>query len=107
MTRKKSQPPAALERANFPHAVSAALDQLDADLARREMSAAIHRVKARQQFSAVVHSLIPVAAGQARKGKTRLLAVLGKILGDEQLDERSAHVLKQLALSLERKIKKQ
>jgi hypothetical protein len=98
--KKLPQGSPTLERRNFPKPVRDALDALDVDLARREMSAAIHRVKARQQFSAIVHGLVGIAATLARKGKPRLLATLARILGDERLDERSTHLLQQLGLSI-------
>jgi hypothetical protein len=41
---------------------------------------------ARQEFAQLVRDLIPVADKQAKKGRSRLLAVIGKLLGEQKLN---------------------
>jgi hypothetical protein len=41
---------------------------------------------ARQEFAHLVRDLIPVAEKQAKKGRSRLLAVIGKLLGEQKLN---------------------
>jgi hypothetical protein len=40
---------------------------------------------ARQEFAQLVRDLIPMAEKQAKRGRSRLLAVIGKLLGEQKL----------------------
>jgi hypothetical protein len=71
--------------------------KLDLLVARGEARAMQHRASARRQLAAIVKDLMPTAAGLARRGKGRLLAVLARILQDEKLDHRSAAIIKKLS----------
>jgi len=57
-----------------------------------EAQSALVRAEARRRIIAIARDLLPHAAGFARKGRPRLLAVISKIVGDEKL--RSLHELK-------------
>ncbi len=63
----------------------AQLQKLKANILLLESEAAMNRASARRQVSAIARDLVPVAAGLARKGRPRLLAVLSKILGDQSM----------------------
>lgn len=45
-----------------------------------ETRALFHEAAARRQLIAIAHDLLPAAAGLARKGKPRLLAVVSKVI---------------------------
>jgi hypothetical protein len=57
-----------------------------------EAHSALVRAEARRRIVSIARDLLPQAAGYARKGRPRLLAVVSKIIGDEKL--RSVHELK-------------
>jgi hypothetical protein len=74
--------------------ISSAIRNLELETARAEAKAIQHRALARQQMSAIVQDLMPVAAKLARKGRGRLLAVLARILQDDKLEARSAALIR-------------
>lgn len=74
--------------------ISSAIRNLELESARAEAAAIQHRAIARRQMSAIVQSLMPVAAKLARKGRGRLLAVLARILQDDKLEARSAALIR-------------
>lgn len=64
---------------------STAIRQLQLEVAKAEAGAAKARAEARWRISAIARDLLGVAAGLARKGRPRLLAVLSKIIGDDKM----------------------
>jgi hypothetical protein len=50
-----------------------------------EADAALKRAECRRRLIGIARDLLPEAAGLARKGRPRLLAVLSKIIGDDKL----------------------
>jgi hypothetical protein len=65
------------------------LAALQRESAIAEAASALVRAEARRRIVSIARDLLPAAAGFARKGKPRLLAVLTKIVGEEKL--RSIH----------------
>lgn len=59
--------------------------KLDLQIRILEGEAEMAKASARRQIMSLCRDLVPVAAGYARKGRPRLLAVVGKILGDRNL----------------------
>lgn len=57
-----------------------------------EAQSALRRAECRRRIIGIARDLLPDAAGFARKGRPRLLAVLSKIIADDKL--RSIHELK-------------
>jgi len=80
-----------------PQEVRNAIRALELKTARAEAAAMQHRAMARRQISAIVQDLVPVAAGLARKGRPRLLAVIARILDNDEMDTKSAAVIKAAA----------
>lgn len=56
------------------------------ELWRLEKEHEFRRAQARRQLVAIAQDLLPKAAGLARKGRPRLLAICAKIIGDPQID---------------------
>ena len=57
-----------------------------------EAQSALERAECRRRIISIARDLLPKAAGFARKGRPRLLAVLTKIISDDKM--RSVHELK-------------
>jgi len=83
----KQEPARAKTRTRrYPPEVRDAINTLRVATAKAELEAAHARAAARRQINAIARDLMPTAAGYARKGRPRLLAVLAKILGDDNLN---------------------
>lgn len=59
--------------------------KLNLEIRILEGQAELAKAAARRQILTCCKELVPVAIGFARKGRPRLLAVIGKILGDKNL----------------------
>lgn len=71
-----------LERASK---ADASLATIRRGLLIAETTTAFRRAQARRQLIAIAHDLLPKAAGLARKGRPRLLAICARIIADEKL----------------------
>lgn len=88
---------------NKPEKPSTTLRRLRNELALMEATAAIAHGQARRQLLAIARDLAPKAAGYARRGRPRLLAVLAKIVADPRLRPRTEAYTEKISRDLRRK----